>query len=376
MRKILALIMIISLSSCEKRQISLIQIIEANQKPKNIILLIGDGMGLAQITAGLYTNNNKLNMERMKVIGLHKSYSGNNLTTDSAAGATVFSCGCKTYNGAIGVKLDTVPCKTILEDLQLKGFTTGLLVTCTITHATPAAFYAHQKSRTLDENIARDLSKSGIDLFIGGGKDFFDKRKLDQDNLITDMTTKGYVIKDAYTNDFLKEAWPRNKKIGFFTATNQPKKLSEGRTYEPEATSKSLEYLASRANGKGFFFMIEGSQIDWGGHDGDSDYIINEVLDFDKVLGRVLDFAEKDKNTLVIVTADHETGGYALLSGSQMGAIKGGFADPGFNKADKHLEHTPCLIPVFAYGPGAELFKGIYENTAIYDKMKQLSLTK
>ncbi|MEL7162124.1 MAG: alkaline phosphatase, partial [Bacteroidota bacterium] len=112
-----------------------------------------------------------------------------------------------------------------------------------------------------------------------------------------------------------------------------------------------------------FFLMIEGSQIDWGGHANDSEYIISEMLEFDKALGEVLDFAARDGQTLVIVTADHETGGYAIQYGSKMGEIDGAFTSD---------YHTADLIPVFAYGPGAEQFSGIYENTAIFDKMKKL----
>lgn len=345
-----------------------------SERPLNVIFLIGDGMGLSQITAGLYTNNNKLNFERMPVVGLHKSYSGNDLITDSAAGATAFSCGCKSYNGAIGVKIDSTPCKTVLESLQAMGMTTGILVTCTITHATPACYYAHQPSRSLDENIAKDLVSSGVDLFIGGGKNFFDKRKTDQRNLINELKSRNYNIVDSYKDEFLSQSWDVNKKLGVFTADDQPATVAEGRDYEPQATTKSIEYLSKRAKNKGFFFMIEGSQIDWGGHDGNSNYIITETIDFDKVLGNVLDFAKKDGHTLVVVTADHETGGYAVLKGSKMGNILGGFADPGIPGKTVHLNHTASLIPVFAYGPGAENFSGIYENTALYDKIMKLMI--
>ena len=376
MKKTVFLIAIlIALFACSTQK----QVIVNNQtkieKPRNIVFLIGDGMGLSQITAGLYTNNNKLNFERMPVVGLHKSYSGNDLITDSAAGATAFSCGCKSYNGAIGVKMDSTPCKTILEALQATGMTTGLLVTCTITHATPACYYAHQPSRSLDENIAKDLVNSGIDLFIGGGTKFFSQRKTDKRNLIDELKAKSYQIEESYKDEFLNKTWPVEKKLGFFTADDQPKTVKEGRDYEPGATVKSLDYLSKRAKNNGFFFMIEGSQIDWGGHEGSSEYIISETLDFDKVLGNVLDFAQKDGHTLVIVTADHETGGYAVLKGSKMGNIKGGFADPGKPGNPNYHEHTASLIPVFAYGPGSENFKGIYENTALYDKLMKLMFT-
>ena len=154
------------------------------------------------------------------------------------------------------------------------------------------------------------------------------------------------------------------------TANIQPLTAEQGRDYLPKAAKFACNFLQNRSS-KGFFMMIEGSQIDWGGHAANSNYIVNEMLDFDKAIGEVLDFAKRDGNTLVIVTADHETGGYALTKGSNWGNIKGNFAD---NKPDKSgsIYHTCAFIPVFAYGPGAEQFTGVYQNTAIYHKMKQL----
>ncbi len=363
------------LFSCSKRVVQTEPVTKNQKYPKNIILMIGDGMGLAQISAGLYSNGNHLNFERFTEIGLHKSYSGNNLITDSAAGATAFSCGCKSYNGAIGVKLDSTTCKTIMESLKEKGLTTGLLVTCSITHATPACFYAHQPSRALDENIASDLVKSDVDFFIGGGKKFFDRRSTDDRNLVQELKNKAYIIQDYFQDDLTKENFDATKKYGFFTADDSPLPSTQGRDYEINVVDKSLNYLNTRGNKNGFFYMIEGSQIDWGGHAANSDWIISEVKNFDATIGKVLDFAKKDGNTLVIVTADHETGGYAILEGSKTGSIIGGFADKG-KPNSKSLNHTGSLIPVFAYGPGAENFRGIYENTAIFDKIKSLTINK
>lgn len=366
---LVALICLLFLDSCSKSMYVNENLHGHSKKPKNIILMIGDGMGLTQITAGIYSNHNYLNLERFKSLGLHKSYSGNNLITDSAAGATAFSCGCKTYNGAIGVKLDSMPCKTILEELKDKGLATGLLVTCSITHATPACFYSHQPSRSLDENIAGDFVNSDIDLFIGGGKKFFERRKSDERDLVQELKNKGYMIHDYFNDDLSKETLPSDKKYGFFTADDAPLPANQGRDYEINIVDKSLKYLSSKGSKKGFFYMIEGSQIDWGGHAANSDWIIAEMKNFDATIGKVLDFAAKDGNTLVIVTADHETGGYAILQGSKMDEIIGGFADKGKPNSNS-LNHTAAMIPVFAFGPGAEAFQGIYENTAIFTKIR------
>ena len=151
--------------SAADRSVPTISSATPTRTAKNVILMIGDGMGLTQITAGLYSNNNRLNLERFPVVGLHKSYASNNLVTDSAAGATAFSAGLKTYNGAIGVDPDTVAHQTILEEVEKLGKSTGLVATSTIVHATPASFIAHVKSRQMYEAIALDFLKTEIDFF-------------------------------------------------------------------------------------------------------------------------------------------------------------------------------------------------------------------
>ncbi len=329
--------------------------------PKNIILMIGDGMGLGQITAGLYKNGNQLELERLPYIGLQKTYSANNLITDSAAGATAFSTGYKTYNGAIAVDQDSIPLPTIVEQAEKKGLTTGIVVTSTIVHATPAAFFAHNVSRDHYEEIALDLLDANVDIFIGGGKRYFDKRRSDNRNLIQELTDKNYRCFDLI-NGNLPNISNYQKNIGIFTDDSDPATAMDGRTYLAPATTLALDFLKNHKE-NGFFLMVEGSQIDWGGHANDVSYILTEMIDFDQTIGKVMDFAEKDGETLVIVTADHETGGFSVNLGSSMDTIVG-----VFNTAS----HTADLVPVFAYGPGAELFSGIYENTDINIKIKKL----
>ncbi len=321
---------------------------------KNVILMIGDGMGLTQITAGMYANGNTSPLEKFKILGLHKSYSSDNLITDSAAGATAFSAGKKTYNGAIGVGADSLPLPSILEMAIDDGLSTGLVVTCTITHATPACFFAHQVSRAMDESIAKDLLNTQPDILIGGGAKFFTNR--------TDgFDLKGELESDGYKFYNKIESIPASAKdkVICLTDTIYPPKWSDGRgDYLSNGSQKALEVLSQ--NEKGFFLMIEGSQIDWGGHSNDSEYIINETKDFFKAVDLVYEFARQNGNTLVIITADHETGGYAINGGTQ----------ERLETAFTTNQHTGVMIPVFAYGPGAETFGGIYENTAIFDKMK------
>lgn len=321
-------------------------------------------MGITQISAGLYSNNNRLNLERFSVIGLHKSYSADNLITDSAAGATAFASGVKSYNGAIGVDADTLAAPTILEMAEAAGMPTGLVATSSIVHATPAAFYAHARYRQNYEEIAADLLNTDIDLFIGGGAKFFERRETDERNLSDELRERGNDLQSFVDTDIKDLIVDRAKNIGYYTADGEPLPYSQGRRYLVDASELAVDYLDERdTENQGFFLMVEGSQIDWGGHSNDSDYIISEMIEFDQAIGAMLNFAQQDGETLVIVTADHETGGYAINNGSSMGQIDGAFTSD---------YHTADLIPVFAFGPGAERFSGIYENTAIFDKMVQL----
>lgn len=334
----------------------------APARPDNIILLIGDGMGVTQISAGLYSNGNRLNLERFPVVGLHKSYSGDNLVTDSAAGATAFSAGVKTYNGAIGVDMDTLPVRTLLEMAEADGRPTGLVATSSLVHATPASFIAHNRYRKNYEEIAADFVKTEVDLLIGGGLDYFARRKTDGRDLTTELRSRNYAV-HRFLDEELTTLRPDGaRNFAYFTANAEPLPAAQGRDYLLPAVRTATDFLDRRdTDGRGFFLLVEGSQIDWGGHSNDSPYIISEMLDFDAAVGAVLDFAQRDGRTLVVVTADHETGGYAIQNGSSMGQIEGAFTSD---------YHTADLIPVFAYGPGSERFSGIYENTAIFDKLK------
>lgn len=329
--------------------------------PKNIILLIGDGMGLSQITAGMYQNKNHLEIERLPYIGLQKTYAADDLITDSAAAATAIATGNKTYNGAISVDTDSIPLSTILEKAEDKSMATGMVVTSTIVHATPAAFIAHDVSRNHYEAIATDFLDTEIDLFIGGGRKYFDQRKSDERDLVKELTAKGYECHDLVGRK-LPKIKDSNKNIGIFTDDSDPATTLDGRDYLAPATKWAIDFLNNRGD-NGFFLMVEGSQIDWGGHANDVTYVITEMLDFDKAVGKALDFAALDGETLVIVTADHETGGFSVNLGSSMDTIISAFNTE---------HHTADLIPVFAYGPGANLFTGIYENTEIYYKMREL----
>lgn len=329
----------------------------------NIILIIGDGTGLTQLSTLWYYGEGKPNYERFKVVGLTKTNSSSHQITDSGAGATAFSIGEKTYNGAIGVDKDSVAKTSITEILSEKGYASGLVATSSITHATPASFYAHVKSRHDAYEIASQLVTSDIDFFAGGGTGYFARRP-DEQNLISQLQENGFAIDTNSIDSNLN-----SDKLGYLLANDGLPTIKDGRgDFLAKATDRAIEFLD--AKDAPFFLMIEGSQVDWGGHANDTEYIITEAADLDKAVGIALDYASKHENTLVVALADHETGGFAL-SPVQVNGF-GGVIKDDYNKVEGKFTtggHTCAHIPVFAFGPKAELFAGIYENNLVFNKL-------
>jgi len=332
--------------------------VKFKKRPKNIILFIGDGMGTAQVFAGITANGDELNMQNMTHVGFSKTQSADDYVTDSAAGGTALSTGKKTTNGTIGLDANGNKITTILEYAERNQKATGLVSTSAITHATPASFIAHQPSRNMYEEIAADFMNTDIDVFIGGGADFFTKR-VDGRNLVSELNEKGYRI--AYNMDEIKPV--TSGKLAVLTAIGHNAGYRDRGDMLTEATTKSIEVL-SNADSKGFFLMVEGSQIDWGGHQNNASYVTGEVLDMDKAIGEAMKFAIEDRRTLIIVTADHETGGMTIEGGD----MSKGYVKAGFTTG----HHTGVMVPVFAIGPGAEEFTGVYDNTEIFEKMYKL----
>lgn len=338
---------------------------EITQTP-NIILMVGDGMGISQISTAFYFGESTPNFEQFSEIGLMKTSSTSHTITDSAAGATAFATGERTYNRAIGVSKDTVAVPTILEQLKEENYQTGLISLTSITHATPASFYAHVKDRDMHEEIAEQMTKGKVDFFAGGGLDFFTKRK-DGKNLYQEMQQNDFQMDSVNLISFNAD-----KKNGYLLAADAFPSKTQGREdFLQEATKLSLDYFDTKK--QPFFLMVEGSFIDWGGHAKDADMMVQEVLDFDKTLGIVLNYIKENPNTLLVVTADHETGGASVGKYYDEGANGKKVENPkkvavSFNTD----QHTGQLIPVFAKGIGAENFQGIYQNNEIYHKMFQV----
>ena len=351
MRKYLVITFLLLLSiACSKQEQY------SGRHPRNVILLIGDGMGLAQVYAGWTANGGSLNMERCSHVGLQKTYSSNAYITDSGASGTAMATGVKTRNGAIGVDTAGNPVTSILELAEMQGLASGLISTKSITDATPASFIAHNRSRNFQEAIAADFLKTDIDVIIGGGKSFFAGRK-DGQNLLDTMKKNEYLV----VEDIEELEGITSGKVVCLTDSIHCPPAGMGRgDMLPEATGHALRILDQ--NSEGFFIMVEGAQIDGAGHANNTQYLVSEVIDFDKAVGIALDFAEKDGETLVIITADHETGGMVITGGDPAtGHVEAVYGTGG---------HSAVMVPVFAWGPGAEQFTGIYENTEIFEKMR------
>ncbi len=331
---------------------------------KNIILMIGDGMGLTHITAartivlGAY---GRLTIERLPVTGIIDHYSADEFVSGSAATATSLATGYKTNGGMIGLLPGGSPALTILEATRDKGMSTGLVATLTITHATPAAFAAHIHDRDLEAEIAVQLLGSRVNVLLGGGRALFKPgvsgykfTRTDDRDLTIEARSVGYEYVETKEELMMAEA-ENDYLLGLFN--DGLMLIQDPEPTLAEMTDKALEILSR--NEKGFFLMVEGSQIDWGAEDNDINYTIRELLHFDLAIRSAIQFAMNDGETLVVVTADHEAGGMFIPEGppNQLdGKISIGWGTDG---------HTGTPVPVFAYGPHAEQFMGWYDNIEI-----------
>lgn len=326
----------------------------SRSKAKNVILLIGDGMGLAQIQAGLTANFGTSNLMKVKHIGLSRTEALNSDFTDSAAGATAMASGEKTNNRYIGTDANGKALKALPDILAGHHIQTGIISSGDITDATPAAFYAHQPERSMSEAIAADLETSHVDVLVGSNRKSFTENN--DKALMDKLAKKGY----AYRKNLAEFQTAKSGRQLVLLDDSVTRRKLDGRG-EMLKTSvlKAISLLSG--NKAGFFIMAEGAQIDHGGHANELPFAVTEQHDFDRLVGEALRFADQDGETLVIVTADHETGGLSLLDASyKKGMVRGNFSTD---------DHTNIMVPVFAYGPGAEKFIGVYPNTEIFYKI-------
>lgn len=369
MKKLILFALSIGMAACNTSSGNNSSVVPPDGSVKNVIYMIGDGMGLAHVTATKLASETPLALLQAQATGLQTTHSASSEVTDSAASGTALATGEKTNNGSIGVDVDGQPLTSVLKLALAGGKKAGVVVTSSVTHATPAAFMASVQSRNDEEEIAEYFTTTGIDLFIGGGKKFFEARE-DGRNLSEELRTKGYTI--TYSLDDVKAL--QGGKVGALLADNPMPSLAEGRgDMLLEAVGEALRLL-STDNPNGFFLMVEGSQIDWAAHANDGEQVVAETIDFDKAVKAAMDFADRNPGTLVVVTADHETGGLALPSDHDK--VVNGVALPGDGStsviAFATKGHTGSMVPVYAYGTGAYAFTGVMDNTDIPKRIAKL----
>ena len=327
------------------------------KKVKNVILMIGDGMGLEQLSTAWIVNNRHLNItDNFPYVGLQWTYSASKLVTDSAAAGTALFTGSKTNNGMLAMSPDGQPLETLPEYAKSKGWKTGMSVVCRICDATPAAYAAHHANRDSLYSITSQMVDCGLDFISGGGLKWWENRP-DGRDLTAEVKAKGYTF---VTDIESLKAVEEGPVIALTAYTELPPALDRG-TEHQEAVLKALELLDNK---DGFFLMVEGSCIDDWCHANKVGFAVEEILDFDRTVGAVLEWAAKDGETLVIVTADHSTGAMTLLAGNVEGqSVAVNYANTG---------HNGVALPVYAWGPGAEKFVGIYENAELSQMIKEI----
>ena len=328
---------------------------EEAPKAVNVIYMIGDGMSLPQVFATMLATGEDLAFQQFPYIGVVDTRSASNDITDSAAGGTALACDKKTKNGMVGMDPDTLAMPSILDVLADHGKSTGIVVTCYASHATPADFYAKVPQRKMYEDIVMQMAESDkLNVMIAGGRKHFENRK-DSINLLERMENElGWKVYDT-----LADIDTTCMKYAVLAAKGHMPKAPERGDFLPNGVKTALKTLSQDEDG--FFLMVEGSQIDFACHANDSANMVEETVDFSKAIQVALDFAKADGNTLVVVTADHETGGLTMID------PEGHYSNVCFNYSTR--SHTCLPVMIYAYGPGAELFTGWMQNCEVKAKI-------
>ena len=327
------------------------------KKVKNVVLMIGDGMSLMHVYSAWTANRGKLYLDNSQAVGLSKTYCADKLITDSGAGGTAIATGQKTKYHYVGVDPQGNELPSLITLSKQKGMSAGIAVTCRLWDATPADFCCHNVDRDDEYDLVADYVECGADYVVGGGAEKFENRP-DGRNIFQELEAKGYQVARSWEE---AQALKDGKIFAVTDKRDTPVPAERGDRLAQSAL-KGMEIMDK--NKKGFFMMIEGSQLDDYGHFNDLDLLMQETHDFDRTVGKVCEWAAKDGETLVVVTADHETGGLTLVDGDlQKGEIKCKFSTGS---------HSGVMVPVYAFGPGAEHFTGLYENTDIFHKIATL----
>ena len=351
------------------------------RKAKNIILLIGDGMSASQVSSYRLLKggpNARLAVDKFPISGIVLTHSEDAIVTDSASSATAYSTGIKTNNTFLGLDKDKNVLKNLTEKIHGYGFVSSLIATSEVTHATPAAFAAHIDLRWKTDEISAQMMDSNVVTILGGGRHFFlpeemgGKREDGRDLLQEVENSHVLLTHKDQLNDF--DQTTSGKVVGLF-ADEHLRDLEKPENHSTEPSlSEMLNFAIKRSetfmdNGcKGSFIMVEGSQVDWAGHSNDINYLKREMQDLEEAVELAVDYANKNQDTLVIVTADHETGGL-LIEPASPADYTGNEVKFSFNTAIGRGSHTGVPVPVYAYGPGSENFTGTLDNTDVYRAM-------
>ena len=331
----------------------------AHKKIKNVIFLIGDGMGLNQIVAGAYANQRDLTLLKLKSIGIQFYNPQDDFIGDSASGGSALATGELSWTRHIATDHDGgVEYSPLTDYFKAMGKATGVVSLGDVADATPAVFYGHTSERDSTDRITRAMLSSEVDLICGSGRDYIEDPRADGIDMAAGIKANGY----SYITDALKVNETPGKVI---CLDNRMGAYATEETlgFLADITRASIEKL-SKDSKKGFFLMVEGDKIDYAGHSDCFPASVIEQLGFDLAIAEALKFADSNGETLVVITADHETGGLTLLDGD----LESGHILAVYNSDD----HTPTVVPVFAYGPGSREFMGTYMNIEIPRTIKRL----
>ena len=316
---------------------------------RNVIIMIGDGMGLEQVSCAWVLNHGKLNLDHFPNVGLSRTYCTNRLITDSGAGGTALAAGIKTAESHVGTAADSTDVPSVLVKAKELGKKTGVAVTCHFADATPCDFCCHNEYRYNQDDLIADYVTCGVNYLAGGGLEWFTVNRKDGRHITREMAAAGYTV--ALTEDALMQA--DLPVIGILAPDNLPIAMERGDLYR-RTVARGLDILSRESGDKGFVMMLEGSCIDDWLHGNDIGKAMEELLDFDRTIGDVLEWAAAEGHTLVVVTADHNTGALTLQGGNlEKGTIRVAFGSEG---------HNGIAVPVYAWGPGSDAFTGIREN--------------
>lgn len=378
------------------------------QNPKNIVLISADGMGVCQWQAGMVAAKGKMNLSRMQSAGLLTTNPLDVFCGDAPSHSTALATGVNSHKGAVSVDMDNKPLKTITELVKEKGLAMGIVSANSLVEGSIVPFVGHAQNRMAVEALTAGYVDTNIDVFIGAGSDYFTKsiqggfgpgpgagggqggsgaaaggqrpaggqggpgaggvvqmgERTDKRNLINELKAKGYQVCNSI--DEIKQV--KGGKLAGFTGAQSNPNIQEGRgNMFPASVETALNVLKSGS--KGFFLMVGDMYVDRASHNSKIDLLCDETLDLDRAIGKALDFAESDGQTLVLVVGSPEASGMSIVGGNMAeGTVEAKWSMPGM------ANHSGTQVPMFAYGPGAEQFMGVMENTEIFTVVKQMMI--